>query len=71
MIATITSACPCHAVSAKRTMLAVRHMNIARHVRTRPQRMASAFEDPRAEVDKEQAIGSERQGERRPFSEHD
>ena len=58
------------AVRAERAVLAVRHVNIACHVRTIPQRMASAFENPGTQVNEEQAIDRERQEEGRPFREH-
>jgi hypothetical protein len=40
-------------------MLRVCHVNIARHIRAGPQRMASTPENPRAQIDEKEAVDGE------------
>jgi hypothetical protein len=54
----------------KRAVLHVGHVDITHHIRSGPQRMTSALENPRAEIDKEQTIDSQRQDKWRPFIKH-
>ena len=61
---------PHPSLSAKRAMFPVSHMNVAGHIGAGPERMASAFENPRTQIDKKKTVDGKRQGEGRPFREH-
>ncbi len=52
---------PFPSMRAKRAVLAMSHMDIARHIRAGPQGNAAAFENPGAKIDEEDAVRNQRQ----------